>query len=69
MSNYPAGADSHPDAPWNQPDKQEWEVECMAIENNMVIIDLTWFPQGEELPTRVELFEDDIIELIENKLD
>ena len=69
MSNYPTGAMYDPSAPWNQPENPEWELYDLALENGMLVVYLSWFPQDEELPTRVELFEDDIIELIENKLD
>lgn len=69
MSNYPAGAEWHPDAPWNQPDDPEWYVENMTIENKMVVFELSWFPREEDQPTRIELFEDDLYELIESKIE
>ncbi len=68
MSNYPAGAEHDPRAPWNQPDPSEWELEEITIVNGMVVVDISWHPQDEDLPSRIELFQDDLFEIIERKI-
>ena len=68
MDNYPAGAKYDPRAPWNQPDPPEWELDELCLENGMVVVYLSWYPRNEELPTKIELFADDLYELIERKI-
>ena len=69
MSNsYPAGAQYDSSAPWNQPDSPEWELEDITTVNGMVIVDISWHPLDEDLPTRIELFVDDLFEIIERKI-
>jgi hypothetical protein len=68
MSNYPPGAQYDSSASWNQPDLPEWELEDITTENGMVIVDISWQPFDEDLPTRIELFVDDLFEIIEHKI-
>ena len=56
MNNYPFGAELHPDAPWNKPDDPEWHIEDMAIINKMIVIEISWQPRSEDMPTQIELF-------------
>ncbi len=68
MDNYPAGAKYDSDAPWNQPDPSEYEIADVTLENGMIIIELHWTPFDEDLPRRVEIWDDDLFPIIDNKI-
>jgi hypothetical protein len=68
MDNYPPGAKYDSSAPWNQPDPSEYQIADITIESDMLVIHLTWEPYDEDMPSRIELFDDDLFPLIEKKI-
>jgi len=48
MSNYPAGAQNHPNAPWNQPD---------PVSSYRVVVEELWNEDDESLGFQVILLE------------
>lgn len=68
MDNYPPGAKYDPRAPWNQPDPSEYTIADITIESGMLVVHLDWEPFDENMPRRVELWDDDLFPIIDKKI-